>query len=439
MPFNCETCGKEFTKNAGLGKHKARKIPCKAPAALIQNVLEQAGVTHEPVSEFRETSKKFNKSLSKDDRADQGIYFTPKKARDYLFKVLSDLSVKPKTILEPSFGTGEFLLDAKQKFPESEILGVEKHPDLFASVKCEGAKLSNCDFLAWAGSADLIIGNPPYFVLKSAEPKFAACMTGRANIYVMFLYKCLHEHLLADGYLAFIIPTSIYNCSYYQPMRNYIVANTTIHHLETLDKPGFFQTGQETTLVVLQKKKSHSNFVFRPVNGLTYISPYYKELGELVQNTSTLGNLGLGVKTGNLVWNQVKENLSDTPGTLLVYSSNILNNELVINNLNGTTRKQYVTGITKPTIRGPVILVERGYGNSLQFNTTLVLTNTEFYAENHVNVIYPRAVSADTEATLRRVIASLQDARTKQFVKWFSANGMLSASELVDLIPIFPA
>jgi hypothetical protein len=31
--------------------------------------------------------------------------------------------------------------------------------------------------------------------------------------------------------LAFIIPTSLYNCSYYQPMRNYIQKHTTIKYV----------------------------------------------------------------------------------------------------------------------------------------------------------------------------------------------------------------
>ena len=38
---------------------------------------------------FRETSIAFNKSLSKVERSKQGIYFTPKKARDVMFNKLN--------------------------------------------------------------------------------------------------------------------------------------------------------------------------------------------------------------------------------------------------------------------------------------------------------------------------------------------------------------
>ncbi len=137
--LTCSICGKEFTKKIGLQKHKERKTPCKVPINLIQANVHQAfkdaGVSHleVPTTEFRETSKKFNSSLSKEERSQQGIFFTPKKARDVLFSKLAELGVKPKNILEPSFGTGEFLLDARRIYPEANILGVEKNEALFNS------------------------------------------------------------------------------------------------------------------------------------------------------------------------------------------------------------------------------------------------------------------------------------------------------------------
>jgi adenine-specific DNA-methyltransferase len=395
------------------------------------------------ISEFRETSVKFNESISKTDRSAQGIFFTPKRARDLLFSSLAALQVNPKNILEPSFGSGEFLFDARDAYLDAHIMGVEKNEALYNSVECTNSTLTCCDFLTWEGSADLIIGNPPYFVLKTDKlsakekkafaEKHASCMTGRANIYILFLYKCLESHLEPDGYLAFIIPTSLYNCSYYQPMRNYIQKHTTICHVETLDKPGFYETGQETILIVLQKKKYNDNYIFKSSSGNIYISPYYKELYEITAGTKTLSQLGLGVKTGNIVWNQVKANLSDT-GTLLIYSSNINNSQLKLNNLGGKIKKQYVKDITKPTLSGPVILVERGYGNSYSFNYVYIDLK-DFYAENHINVIYPK--TPDSVKYLEHVVKSFQDPRSQKFIQWFLGNGSISATELETLVPIF--
>ena len=391
--------------------------------------------------EFRDISKEFNVSISKENRMEQGIFFTPKKARDLLFGKLAELKVRPKTILEPSFGTGEFLLDARTLYPDAQLLGVEKNEDLFHSLECPNATLTCGDFLTWEGKADLIIGNPPYFVWKTTDlsakekkafaAKHASSMTGRPNIYIMFLYKCLEEHLTEDGYMAFILPTSLYNCSYYQPMRDYLEKHTTLCHLETLNKPGFYDTGQETTLLVLQKRTGGSDYLFKP-HGHVFLSPYYKELYTLTRDTQTLADLGLGVKTGNVVWNQVKPHLSDE-GTLLVYSSNINHSVLTLGNLGGI-KKQYVQGLTKPTLDGPVILVERGYGNNYRFNSVLVDLKG-FYAENHINVIYPKTPEATIH--LDRVMNSFRDERSQLFIQWFIGNGSMSATELETLLPIF--
>jgi len=447
--FPCEVCGKEFSKKAGLKAHGQRKNPCKAPNKLIEanihHALVEAGVSHleVPTSEFRETSKKFNSSLSKELRQEQGIFFTPKKARDILFTTLDTLGVTPQRILEPSFGSGEFLLDAKRIYPQATILGVEKNEELFRSVQCPGAELTCGDFMDWKGKADLIIGNPPYFVMKTDQlsakekkafaAKHAEAMTGRPNIYIMFLHKCLTEHLEDGGFLAFIIPTSLYNCSYYQPIRNYIQQHTTIRYVETLNKPGFYETGQDTMLIVLQKTKANDDYIFRSKSGNIYISPNAKELYDMTRNTATLAELGLGAKTGNVVWNQVKEHLADE-GTLLIYSSNINHSELKLDNLCGKQRKQYVTGLDKPTLSGPLILVERGYGNSFQFNSVLVDLK-EFYAENHINVIYPKTPEAARH--LPRVIASFQDERSQTFIKSFIGNGSISATDMETIVPIF--
>lgn len=162
------------------------------------------------------------------------------------------------------------------------------------------------------------------------------------------------------------------------------------------------------------------------------MSPYYKELYTLTRDTQTLADLGLGVKTGNVVWNQVKPHLSEE-GTLLVYSSNINHSVLTLGNLGGI-KKQYVQGLTKPTLDGPVILVERGYGNNYRFNSVLVDLKG-FYAENHINVIYPKTPEATIH--LDRVMNSFRDERSQLFIQWFIGNGSMSATELETLLPIF--
>jgi hypothetical protein len=251
---------------------------------------------------------------------------------------------------------------------------------------------------------------------------------GRTNIFALFLYKCL-QMLSADGILAFIIPTSIYNCSYYQPTRTYIAREFTILHAETLQDAAFYGTDQETALLIIKKAADpHKRHIFT-ANDLAFISPNPESLS-LLRSDTTIKSLGLSVKTGNIVWNQVKGDLHETDGTLLIYSSNIANGELTLNNLKGDEKKQYVKS-TKEAISEPVILVERGYGNSYSFNSIYVDLKYPFYAENHVNVIY------GDPNKLQIVAESLKDERTQQFIKYFIGNGSVSKTDLETIVPIF--
>jgi len=464
--YVCERCGVTFPRKSGLTSHMNRKNICKIPMQLIQQQVNQVLVQVAPelsipTTEFREVSMKFNRSLNKEDRQDQGIFFTPKKVRDLLFEELAKLGVKPKKILEPSFGTGEFLLDAKRIYPQAEIHGVEKNADLFNSLKLIGTSLKNEDFLDWTGTVDLVVGNPPFFVMDSGkstkekkvfQQKYAECMTGGRNIYIAFLHKCLKEHLSEDGYLAFILPTSLFNCVYYEPMRKYIAEKTTIHCLKIIEKPGFHDTLQDVVLLVLQKKKSHDNFILKTTNGNTYLTPFYKELRELLKGTTTIENLHLGVKTGDVVWNQIKSQLRDE-GVLLIYSNNIQDGKLITGNISAGKegkKKQYIkenfcrketTGDKEskgvPPLTGKTILVNRGYGNngnSYAFNFVTV-DMQKYYAENHVNVVYPKPTAHSDNLT--RVQKSFNDERTSQFIRWFVGNGALSARELQCVVPIF--
>lgn len=379
------------------------------------------------MEEFSETSKTLNKQLSKDTRQSEGIFFTPFSARRRLFEVLDHLNISPSTILEPSFGSGEFLNDISKKYPHATIYGVEKNEILYNSVP-NTPTLYNQDFLEYTGElVDLIVGNPPYFSVKTKQPE---CMTGKGNIYIQFLYKCLTKHLNPDGILAFVLPTSLYNSSYYEPCRRYIAEKTTIVHLETLSV-SYYETTQPTILIVLKNCKLNDDYIFKYLGNM-YITPFYKELYDLVKNTSTLKSLGFSVKTGDVVWNQEKDKLCEEGGSLVIYSSNIVDNKLVINNLTGQ-KKQYIRGFKNSPMKGPAILVSRGYGNSYRFSF-VVVDDIEFHGENHINVI-----SCETPKSKRfidKVKKSFESEKTMLFIKYFVGNGALSKSELEN-IPIF--
>jgi hypothetical protein len=211
-------------------------------------------------------------------------------------------------------------------------------------------------------------------------------------------------------------------------MRDYLYEHTTLVHLENLHKPGFYDTSQDTMLLILQLRQGPRDFFF-PYKHM-YLSPYVKELQALVQGTTTLAELGLGVKTGNVVWNQHKEALADE-GTLLLYSSNLHKGQLVFPPLKAP-KKQYIR-LDKPLLEGPNLLVERGYGNGYQFHYALI--DQPCYAENHLNVI--SANGPLPTGLAEAICVSLESEETKKFLKMFVGNGALSASELLHVFPLW--
>lgn len=377
---------------------------------------------------FRDSSVELTRSLSKETKQEQGIFFTPKEARDIVFEILDAHKVNPKNILEPSFGSGEFIEDAYTKYPRAKITGVELNPTLFQSL--DRPNLHNQDFLTYGGKHDLIIGNPPYFVMDKSE-ETAKCQTGRPNMFVQFIYRAITENLTKDGYIAFVLPTSFFNCAYYEPTRRYLFEHTTILAAKPLEGK-YLDTAQDTFALVLRNgKKNDDYFVER--NGNVYLTPYYKELRELFASSKTLCELGFEVKTGDVVWNQEKDKLANE-GTLLVYSSNFSKGTIVLGGLK-EPKKQYIKGFKRQAISGKTILINRGYGNASYKLTAVIADYPMYYAENHVNVIRPQTPEAT--ANVERVLTSLKSEKTSQFIRYFVGNGALSKTEIERCLPIW--
>ncbi len=405
--------------------------------------------------DFREISLSLNKKISKANRQENGIYFTPKKARNIIFDYLESLNFKPKNCLEPSFGSGEFIQDLLEKYPDISITGIEKHPVIFEEISKNYPKLNliNQDFLEYelkdSKPFDLIIGNPPYFVIEKEKEKskgfnlkISDICSGRPNIFVLFIYKCLTQLLEKDGLCAFVLPTSFYNCSYYEPCRRYIYENCSILKVENISV-SYIDTAQDTMILIIKNTKSISSDFILNFNEKIIISPFAKELKELLSGSVTLENLHFKVKTGEVVWNQHKEKLTNEVQEnigLVIYSHNIKDNKLVFD-LSKADKKQYIKDFSKEKTKGPALCISRGYGNKFNLNYTFIDESLSFYGENHINVIYPDTEfykeKSEINKAFEKIKKSLENKKTEEFIKMFVGNGALSKTELQTLFPIF--
>jgi hypothetical protein len=106
-----------------------------------------------------------------------------------------------------------------------------------------------------------------------------------------------------------------------------------------------------------------------------------------------------------------------------------VDNQIVIDNLSGE-KKQYIKQFRRPPIKGPAILISRGYGNNYRFSYAFVDDDVEFYGENHINVV-------SDGIDFQCVLNSFKDKKTAEFIRYFVGNGALSNTELKHVLPIF--
>ena len=397
---------------------------------------------------YSDLTLKITKGLSKTEKKEYGFFVTPPSIIDILIEKTAQYTSNVSRILEPSCGSCEIVnaLIESGKYPTALVDAVEFNTKVFDSIKYLTFKtpvtLIHQDFLTYQnGKYDLIIGNPPYFVMPKDDvpDKYQEFVVGRPNIFGIFIIHAL-SILSENGILSFVIPKSFLNAAYYSKIRDYIHSSCTIVDIIDFEANNdFLETQQATFGLIIQKKQSdvvvESRFSMKL--GDHYVFTENSEnLKKLFERSSTLKELGFTVKTGTVVWNQYKANLtSDNKKTLLIYNTNIEGSAIVEKTFNNDEKKQY---IDMEGQEGIVLVVNRGNGNSA-YKLTYSLVNMgerKYLVENHLNVIVYTG-PGDPVEKYNRIVRSFQDPRTTEFIKIFLGNNGLSKSELESIFPIY--
>jgi len=425
---------------------------------------------------FTDFSIDYSKKKSKKHRHDMGQYFTPKCIRELLMGKLPFMSGNPR-ILEPSCGSGEFIDSILEKYPSSEIVGVEldtelvkhcseKYSEYMEDKKWPRVSILESDFLRsdFGENFDLIITNPPYFEVYEKAPNkkdtthvdkelvsaYKSVGSGRMNIFTMFIKKSLD--LLSDGgILSFVITGSILNGKFYEKIREYILKNAVIEDICIVPKSmsnKFIGTNMEVIIFTLKKYQNlpdSRKFVAKK-HDITIFSTDWISIQKEWDDCSTIYLEDGSVQTGSVVWN-VKEIKGDSDlgleakltdekdkGVLLVYADNIgRDGKLMMPTRKNKKKKQYVKYDSDlAPMTGPAVLVNRitGSRDNITLRPLMIEADTKFFAENHVNVI-----KGEPEM-LQRVYQKMISKEADAFMKKVSGNTQVSKSELLHLLPI---
>ena len=130
---------------------------------------------------FSHLSLQLTKSLDKETKKTQGIFFTPRDIINQSFLVVEryrkDNNLEFKFILEPSCGSCEYIKSLETHYNNVEITGIEYNQEIYQQINNltwsskNNIRLIQGDFLKYHSDPkyNLIIGNPPYYVIKKAH------------------------------------------------------------------------------------------------------------------------------------------------------------------------------------------------------------------------------------------------------------------------------
>ena len=398
------------------------------------------------MEQYSELSKNITKSLDKETKKKNGIYITPQSIIQTMFKNIHKYMKNIHTILEPSCATCEMIHYVDKNYTDKNIVGIELNTTIFdsiANLEFENqVQLLNTDYLQYENENkyDLIIGNPPYFVMAKNLVKKDYCkyFDGRPNIFMLFMIHSLRK-LNKNGILCFILPKNFLNCLYYDKLRSHICQNYTILNIIDNTNDKFLETQQDTMIFIIQNKKPISNkkwIIER--QGYTIYNDNMKVIQPFFNNSTSLDVMGFDVKVGNVVWNQVKDKLTnDESKTLLIYSGNIQDRKLVVKGFNNEEKKQYIDVDGK---LGSVLVVNRGYGNGeYKFNYAIINPGQPYLCENHIIYIIPKQDMTPEALLLQyeKITNSFENEKTKEFIKLYFANNGINTTELQHILPIY--
>lgn len=231
-----------------------------------------------------------------DETKTEGQVFTP---TDIVTMILDSVrytgkSVLTKTIMEPSFGKGAFLIEIVSRIihegraegkSENEIkeiiekcvYGIEKDEDLYREAIQKLNKLLmaydiplpswsnliNGDTLLvydnYIGKMDICIGNPPYVRIHNIEKQYRDVVKnftfadGTTDLYIIFYEIGIQMLKEESGRLAYITPNSFLRNTSQKKFRNYLVNEGLLDAIYDFKDSKIFDADTYTCICVIDK------------------------------------------------------------------------------------------------------------------------------------------------------------------------------------------
>ena len=376
----------------------------------------------------------------------------------YLFDTYSVSIGNYNTNTYYCFSTYQSELDLSSCY---EIQLIEK-PINYKAMNKSGANKGPND----CNGFDIVIGNPPYFVItsevhfkKEYEKQWEHLKSGRMNIYQIF-FGLAGMISNSKGIVSFIHPKTLLSDSYLSSTRNYLCKTfNDITILNIVNRHDVFDNVLQAVIVsIWQKKKiKHCRVAEiqskKDLSDTKYIEPSWgqfidsdnkfivsgnKSIYTILEKVSRLKTERFYFKTGNYEWNKLKQNLSANitkDSIRLIYGENI--QRFWFSQSKKRINTTYINGTNVTIIDKPTIMTQRTTSSEQDWRIFATLINPKDFnysltSENSTNVF------ECNDLTIGKYYLGILNSRFMDFYfRIFNSNTHVSSGELNALpIPI---
>lgn len=311
---------------------------------------------------------------------------------------------------------------------------------------------------------DIVIGNPPYFVLKNNNPLkaeyerlHAELKSGRSNIY-QFFFSAAHSFCSATGIVTYIHPKTLFCDSYLSATRNFLLRHFGKAHLiDICDRKGTFEAVLQSVVITMWEKSEAEEYYCADVykkedlehlqflklnkerlvqdNGALLVRSV-EDVYRIVEKTRNTNRDYLNFRTGSIEWNKYKSKLIgeyQTGLSRLIYGTNI--QRFFFEETTNRDDKRYFSSGNLPTLSDIVIIAQR---------TTSVEQRNRIFADvvNPADYPYPLVTENNTsvcsfnsDEDASYALGFLNSTFADFYFRLFNSNTHVSSSEL-NRIPI---
>jgi tRNA1(Val) A37 N6-methylase TrmN6 len=316
---------------------------------------------------------------------------------------------------------------------------------------------------------DIIIGNPPYFVIKNDEKLktkyeelYPYLKSGRVNIYQLFL-GCSAHLLSESGVMTFIHPKTLLSDVYLSAARKFLLSYfPSFDIVNIVSRTDTFGAVLQSVVVTLwnkskKEKKCHVTEIFKKsefdtMSFLTLpkddiVSPYdtllvsgNPDVYKIEKKLRQVETLPLNFATGSIEWNKYSSHLSGikkSGSKRLIYGENIQRFYVAESRIRaGTT---FLSGKTSvPVLTNPAIFTQRTTAVEQPYRVIASIVDprkfdTAIVSENHTNVF----IFEDSKAAYY-ILGILNSKLIDFYFRLFNSNTQVSSTELNRLPIIKP-